>query len=409
VLAALRFREFRLLFAARVISLTGSAIAPIALAFGVLQATGEATDLGIVLFARQGIETLLLLGGGVLADRIDRRLVMVGGSLASCLSEAAIGALFLTHTANLLLLCLFAMIDGIGDALFFPASAGLTPSTVDPEHLQKANSLIGFARNGSSIFGAAIGGLLVAVIGPGLGIEIDSASFLMAAVLIALLRSTKAARTARTGLFAELREGWSEFRSRTWLWAIVLQFAFVNTAYAGTLFVLVPLRARESYGGAGAYGLLIAIFSVGSLAAGALMLRAHPRRPLLIATFGILAFLPDVAFLAIGAPLPAVLAAAFIGGIGIEVFGVLWVTTMQREIPPDRLSRVSSYDALGSLVFTPVGLAVAAPVAIAVGLSGAFWIAAVIIAVPTALVLSVGDVRRMRSPEPEAASARSAS
>lgn len=148
MLAPLRFREFRLLFAARMISLTGSAIAPIALAFGVLQATGQATDLGIVLFARQGIETLLLLGGGVLADRIDRRLVMVVGSLASCISEAAIGVLFLTHSTNLLLLCAFAMIDGVGDALFFPASAGLTPSTVDAEHLQKANSLIGFARSG---------------------------------------------------------------------------------------------------------------------------------------------------------------------------------------------------------------------------------------------------------------------
>jgi MFS family permease len=407
MLGPFQFREFRLLFAARAISLTGSAIAPVALAFGVLQATGEATDLGIVLFSRQAIETVLLLGGGVLADRIDRRLVMVGGSLASCISEAAIGALFLTHSANLLLLCLFAMIDGVGDALFFPASAGLTPSTVAAEHLQKANSLIGFARNGSSIFGAALGGVLVAVVGPGLGIEIDSASFLAAAVLIALLRSTPAVREAGSGLFAELREGWTEFRSRTWLWTIVLQFAFVNVAFAGTLFVLVPLRARQSYGGAGAYGLLIAVFSVGALCGGALMLRLHPRRPLVTATLGILLIVPDVALLAIGAALPLVLVTAFIGGLGMEVFGVLWVTTMQREIPADRLSRVSSYDALGSLVFTPVGLAVAAPVAIAVGLSGAFWIGAGLLAVPTLLVLGVGDVRRMRSPEP--ASARSSS
>lgn len=403
MLAPLRFREFRLLFAARMISLTGSAIAPIALAFGVLQATGQATDLGIVLFARQGIETLLLLGGGVLADRIDRRLVMVVGSLASCISEAAIGVLFLTHSTNLLLLCAFAMIDGVGDALFFPASAGLTPSTVDAEHLQKANSLIGFARSGSSIFGAALGGVLVAVIGPGLGIELDSVSFLVAAVLIALLRSTPALREARSGLFAELREGWGEFRSRTWLWAIVLQFAFVNTAFAGTFLVLLPLRARQSYGGATAYGLLFAIFSVGALCGGALMLRAHPRRPLLMATLGILIVVPDLVLLAIGVPLPAVLASAFIAGIGIEVFSVLWVTTMQREIPADRLSRVSSYDALGSMVFTPVGLAVAAPVAIAVGLSGAFWIGAALFAVPTVLVLGVADVRRMRSPEPSSA------
>ena len=301
---------------------------------------------------RDRIETVLLLGGGVLADRVDRRLVMVGGSLASCVSEAAIGALFLTHTANLLLLCVFAMIDGLGDALFFPASAGLTPSTVDPEHLQKANSLIGFARNGSSIFGAALGGVLVAVIGPGLGIEIDSVSFLVAAVLIALLRATPRAREERSGLFAELREGWSEFRSRIWLWTIVVQFAFVNVAIAGTLFVLVPLRALHSYGGAGAYGLLIAIFSVGSLFGGGLMLRFHPRRPLVAATFGILIIVPDFVLLAIGAPLPFVLVAAFIGGIGTEVFGVLWITTMQREIPADLLSRVSSYDALGSVSYT---------------------------------------------------------
>jgi MFS family permease len=299
------------------------------------------------------------------------------------------------------------MIDGVGDALFFPASAGLTPSTVDAEHLQKANSLIGFARNGSSIVGAAIGGVLVALIGPGLGIEIDSASFLVAAVLIALLRSTPALRTARTGLFAELRDGWKEFRRRTWLWAIVLQFAFVNTAITGALFVLLPLRARESYGGAGAYGALIAIFSVGALCGGALMLRVHPRRPLVAATLGILVIVPDLVLLAARAPLPAVFASAFVAGVGVEVFSVLWVTTMQREIPADRLSRVSSYDALGSMVFTPLGLAVAAPVAIAVGLSGAFWIGAALIAVPTVLVLGVGDVRRMRSPE--GASARSAS
>lgn len=407
MLGTLQFREFRLLFAARAISLTGSAIAPIALAFGVLQATGEATDLGIVLFARQAIETVLLLGGGVLADRFDRRLVMLGGSLASCVSEAAIGALFLTHTANLLLLCAIAMIDGVGDALFLPASAGLTPSTVDAEHLQKANSLIGFARNGSSIFGAALGGVLVAVIGPGLGIEIDSISFLMAAVLIALLRSTPAVREARSDLFAELREGWGEFRSRAWLWTIALPFAFVNVAIAGTLFVLVPLRARQSYGGAGAYGLLIAIFSVGALCGGALMLRVHPRRPLVVATLGILVIVPDFVLLAIGAPLAVVLFAALLGGLGTEVSEVLWVTTMQREIPPDRLSRVSSYDALGSFVFTPVGLALAAPVAIAVGLSGAFWIGAALLAVPTLLILGVGDVRRMRSYEP--ASARSSS
>jgi MFS family permease len=246
------------------------------------------------------------------------------------------------------------------------------------------------------------------VFGPGLGIEIDSASFLVAAMLIGLLRSMPVAiRENPSGFFAELREGWGEFRSRTWLWTIVIQFAFVNVAIAGTLFVLVPLRARQSYGGAGAYGLLIAVFSAGALCGGALMLRFHPRRPLVMATVGILVIVPDFVLLAIGAPLPAVLVAALVGGLGTEVFGVLWVTTMQREIPAHRLARVSSYDALGSLVFTPVGLAVAAPVAIAVGLSGAFWIAAALLAVPTLLVLGVGDVRRMRSPEP--ASARSAS
>jgi MFS family permease len=407
MLGPLGFRDFRLLFAARAVSLTGSAIAPIALAFGVLAATGQATDLGIVLATRQAITTVLLLGGGVLADRVDRRVLMVAASLASCVSEAVIGALLLTHTANLLSLCVFAAIDGAGDALFFPASAGLTPSTVSAEHLQRANSLIGFARNGASMLGAAIGGGLVAVVGPGVGIEIDSLSFLGAAILIAFLRVPPAEHGEKAGFFSELREGWDEFRSRTWLWTIVVMAGLVNMAFLGALFVLAPLRSKALYGGAGAYGLMLALFSTGALLGGALMLRFRPRRPLFIGLFGTLLLSPELALLALGAPLWTVLVSALAAGAGVEVFEVLWITTMQREIAPDRLSRVSSYDALGSFIFIPVGEVIAAPVALLVGLSSAFWLAAAMVAVPSLLLFGVRDIRRLTSDGP--ASARSVS
>jgi hypothetical protein len=203
----------------------------------------------------------------------------------------------------------------------------------------------------------------------------------------------------------ELREGWSEFRSRTWLWAIVLQFAFLLAATVGAWSVLGPVVAERSLGGAPAWSLILAAQSAGFLAGGVLTLRWRPERPLLVATLSIFAMAPPLFLLAGPAPTLAIAAAAFAAGFGIELFGVFWDLTMQEQIPPEALSRVSAYDALGSFIFIPVGAAVAGPLAEAIGVAETLVGAAAIVVVATTAVLLVDDVRtlRRRPRQPEAA------
>jgi MFS family permease len=395
-LGPLAERDFRLLFLGRVVSMLGNAIAPVALAFAVLDLTGSKSDLGFVLAARSIPQVVFLLFGGVWADRLPRHRVMVVSSLVSGASQGAVALVLLTHHAALWHLIALGAVNGASSAFFFPASTGVIPQTVSAPLLQQANALLRLAINASWIAGAAIGGLLVAASGPGWAILIDAATFALGAVFIGLMRLPAGLRMEGSTVLAELREGWGEFRSRTWLWAIVAQFSIVNAAETGALNVLGPVVARRDLGGAGAWGLILALQSAGLVAAGFLMLRFKPRRMLFVATLGVLCFCLPATALAAPAPLAVIGVAAFVAGFGVEIFGVLWDTTMQQEIPPEKLSRVYSYDALGSFVFIPVGLAAAGPVADAIGVRATLLGAAALVLVATVPVLAVGDVRRLR-------------
>jgi hypothetical protein len=267
--------------------------------------------------------------------------------------------------------------------------------------LQQANALLGLSVNATQIGGAALGGLLVAAFSPGVAIAVDAATYVLAASILAQMRLELGAAEVRS-FFSELAAGWREFRSRTWLWAIVLQFSVMLGVVVGSFSVLGPVVADEELGGAAAWGLVLTANAVGLVAGGLLGLRWRPRRMLLVATLAI--FLMPGTLVALGFPLPllAIVGAAFVGGFGIEIFGLLWNTTMQQEIPPRLLSRVYSYDALGSFVLVPVGLAAAGPVAELIGVRATLWGAAAIAVGVTLAVLFVRDVRTLeRKPHVE--------
>jgi len=394
-LGPLRGREFRLLFAGRTISMLGSAMAPVALAFAVLDLTGSTSDLGIVLAARQIPVILLLLFGGVWADRLPRHQVMVASNLLSGASQAATAALLFSGHATIWHLTALAAVNGASSAFFFPASTGVIPQTVPIPMLQQANATLRLALNATNITGAAIGGLLVAATSPGTAILIDGASYVLAAACIGAMRLPAGLRMEGSTVLHELREGWRDFWSRPWLWAIVLQFAIVNAAENGAANVLGPAIAKKHLGGPAAWGGVLTAESVGLVLCGLLMLRWRPRRILRVATYGVFSMAFVLVALGWPAPLPVVIAAAFASGFGIEIFGVLWDTTMQQEIPQDRLSRVSSYDALGSLVLMPLGYIAAGPLGDAIGARTTFLGAAVLVVVSTALVLLSRDVRTL--------------
>jgi MFS family permease len=392
----LRSRNFRLLFACDVISAAGTAVATVALPFAVLRIGGSASDVGYVAAAYLVPLIGFLLLGGVVADRLPRHQVMVAANALQALAQAASAALLLAGHARVWELAVLAAARGIGTGFYLPASEGLLPHTVPADQRAPANALDRIGRNSGQIGGAALGGVLVGLAGPGWGLAADAVSFAVAGALRAGMRFPALPPVPRVGLVHELREGWRDFISRRWLWVIVAQFAFVVAILAGTQSVLGPLVADAHLGGAQSWGLILAAQGVGAVLGGFVMIRFRPRRMLLVASLAVPA--DSVFLLALAVPLPvsAIAATAFAAGVGVEVFSVNWATTMQQEIPPAMLSRLSSYDALGSFALAPVGTVVAGPLAGAFGTSAVLIAGAILVAALTAAVLLVPEVRGMR-------------
>jgi MFS family permease len=371
-------------------------MAPVALAFAVLNTLhGSPTDIGIVLAVRQVAVILLLLFGGVWGDRLQRNRVMVSSNVVSGVSQAIAGALLLTGRATLWELAALAALNGASSAFFFPASTGVIPQTVPQTMLQQANAALRLGLNTTTIAGAAIGGIIVAATNPGLAILVDALSYGVAAVALALMHLPAGLRMEGSSVVHELREGWRDFWSRTWLWGIVMQFGILNAAESGAVNVLGPNVAKHHLGGPAGWGLILTAQTLGLILSGLVLLRWRPRRLLLVATFGAFGIALPCLALAGPLPLPAVLIFAFAAGCSMEIFGVLWGTAMQQEIPQERLSRVSSYDALGSWVLMPLGFAIAGPVAAAIGDRATFLGAAAIVVVASTLVLFSRDVRTL--------------
>jgi MFS family permease len=386
-------REFRFLFLGRTTSFVGNAFANVALAFAVLDLTGSKADLGFVLAARSIPQVLFLLVGGIWADRLPRNRVMVLSNVASGISQGAIAVLLLNGQAQVWQLMALAAVNGLSSAFFFPAAVGIVPQTVPQRMLQSANSLLSLGSNASWIVGAAVGGLVVAATSPAVGIAVDAASFFLAALFLAMIRLPTSLRMEASNFLAELAVGWREFISRAWLWSIVLQFGFVNAIQLGTEGVLGPAIAKDHLGGAAAWGLILTAESIGLILGGLILLRLRPRRLLLAATLGYLLTVPFLLGLAGPAPLVMLVALAALAGVGTETFGILWETTFQQEIPEEKYSRVSSYDALGSFVLIPLGVASAGPTAELIGTRTTILAAAAISVTATLAVLFVHDVR----------------
>jgi MFS family permease len=389
-------REFRLLLSGRTLSLFGTAMSNVAVAFAILDLTGSKADVGYVLASQQLPKAVFLLLGGVWADRLPRHRVMVTTSAISGTAQCASAALLLSHGAGVVALASLAAINGSAAAFFTPASRAALPSTVPEALLQPANAMLRLAQNTTMIIGTAAAGGLVATAGPGYAILVDGFTYFGGAAFIGAMRPRQGDVPApRTNVLKELREGWDAFRSRTWLWTIVVQFSFVNAVQSGSMNVLGPAIAKARLGGPAVWGAILAAQAIGYVASGFLMLRLRPRRLLFLGT--ICVFPMALPLLALARPLPALAigACAFLGGASLEVFGVAWYTVLQRETPRPLLSRVSAWDDFGSIVFIPLGLAAAGPVSDTIGVRATLVGAAAIIVIATALVLLVRDVRRL--------------
>jgi Major Facilitator Superfamily len=365
-------RDYRLLFTATTVSTLGDALAGIALAFAVLE-VGSAAGLGIVFATRQGVEVIVLVFGAVLSDRLPRNLVLVGASLVQSSAQAATGALVLSGHASIASIAALQALYGVGQGFVWPAEVGLVPQTVSASRLQQANALQGLSRNMTEMIGPAVGGALVVAGSPGLALVVDAASFVVAAALLSRIRVGRSPDPAAdSGYLTSLREGWHEFVSHAWLWPSVICFGVTTFAYAGWL-VLGPVVAKHELGGAGAWAAILTAAGAGAVIGGVVTLRFRPERPLVASVVAVLFATPEIVALALGLPVWVIASVSFVGGIGLAVHIALWFTVFQQEVPEHARSRVSSYDALGSLVMMPVGYAVAGPLAATIGASATLF------------------------------------
>ncbi|GAA0962410.1 MFS transporter [Frigoribacterium faeni] len=409
----LAHRPFRWLLAARTTSILGNAVAPIALAFAVLDLTGSAADLGLVVAARSVANVAVLLFGGVIADRLPRDVVLVGTSAAAAATQGVVAALVISGTATIPSLVVMSVLNGAVAAVSLPAAAALVPETVPVDLLRPANALLRLSVNGGSVVGASAGAGIVALVGPGWGLAVDAAGFALAGALFARLRLPRAsgtesgagsgsgadsgaARAGGTSVVADLREGWQEFTRRSWVWIVVAQFAVLNAAFVGATTVLGPVVADESFGRAG-WGLVVAAQTVGLAIGAVIALRWRPRRGLAIGV-GLMALTAvPVVTLGLAPVLPALIAAFALGGVALEIFAISWDQSLQSRIPREALARVYSYDMVGSFVAIPLGEVLVGPAAHAFGTGTTLLTCAAIIVVATAAALSTASVRRVSS------------
>ncbi|TDO63966.1 putative MFS family arabinose efflux permease [Kribbella sp. VKM Ac-2571] len=395
-LAVLRHRDVRVFVSARFISILGSAIAPVALVFAVLDVAHSAGAVGTVLAARSIPNIVFLLIGGVIADRLPRHLVLVAANTISGLTQGLAATLVLTGHATIWQLAAIEAVNGIAAAFVMPAMTGILPSIVDRAELPQANAISGFARSAAMIGGGAVAGVIVGLTGPGVGLAVDGVTFLIAAFLLFRLTIPRIERAA-SSVLTDLREGWKEFASRQWVWVIVLAFALLNLIYTACYQVLGPVIADRTFGRAG-WGLVSACFGAGLIASGLIMLRLKPRRPLRTGMLGMLLTVPVMLCLALVPQLWAMAIAAFVLGVGFDIFGISWETALGQHVPIDKLSRVSSYDMLGSFIAGPVGQLTVGYVAVAVGAKAVELYGAalfVLITLITLVVPSVWNLRRV--------------
>jgi predicted MFS family arabinose efflux permease len=394
-------RNFKLLFAGRAISYVGTYLAPIAVAFAVLDLHGSATAVGLSFAAWTLAQVSMLAFGGVIGDRFPRRTVMISSDVASTAVRAAMGVLVVTGSAQVWELIALQALGGAAVAFYNPAFYGLVREIVPTESLQRANSLLAIARYAAFPLGAATGGTLVATVGAGTALIFDAGTYAASALLLSFVRVESIAR-AGSSVLRELREGWSAFVENQWLWATCLWISLYFLITYAPFFVLGPYIAKQSMGGAGAWGAVVTGEGIGALLGSIAGLRLRPHKPLLVVCYIFLPTAVQSVLLAFHASVYALAPAAAFAGFGFACGAVVWDTALQRTIPPDKLARVGAYGWMSAMVFLPAGYALAGPIASAVGMRNYLLFGAVWLIASTLFLVRLASVREFAYDDDEA-------
>ena len=369
ILQPLSIRDFAWLWIGMTVSMVGDGIYIVAIAWQVYQLSNTPTALAAVGIAWSLPQVILLLGSGVLSDRLDRRHLMIAGDVLRLLAMGTVGVLSIAGELTIPLLIGLVVVYGVGQALFGPAFSSIVPSIVPPELLVEANSLGQFVRPfAMTVVGPLIGGLLVGSVGAGWAFIADALTFGFSAVMIMLIHARPTERDPEDddSFWADTKEGIRYVKERTWLWAALIG-AFISLLCTwGPWETLVPFIVKNAlHGSAIDLGLVFGAGGVGSVLAALIIGQRGglPRRPLTILyLFWALGMLMTTGFGVVNAVWQAMIV-AFIAEGSITVLVVVWVTLLQRLVAPDLLGRVSSLDWMVSIGGVPISFAIVGPLA----------------------------------------------
>jgi MFS family permease len=391
-----RHSDFRWLFLSQAISTTGDRIVLVALALLVTQRTGSTSDLGIVIAAQAAALVTFLLIGGVWADRLPRHRIMVATDLVRGGLHALLALLIFTDALTLGEIVAIEVLFGAAEAFFRPAYSGLVPQTVSEELIQEANAANGLMQTLAQFAGPALATALVMTLGTGAAFAADAGTFLVSAALLALVRPRPRGEPARrSSLLGELREGFGEVRARAWVWVTILVFSVHLVVGFAPYVVLGPTVAADHYGGTDEWGWIASAVGLGMAAGALLALRWRPRRPLVVGIVGTMPFGWVLFAFGIGAPFALVVPLAVWGGIGLALFAVWWETALAQRIPPAALSRVVSYDWMGSYALLPVGYVLIGVLADQLGATGVMAVCGLLAAGVLWLALAPRETRAL--------------
>lgn len=400
--------RFRRLWFARLISNLGNGMGPTALSFGVLGIAGATPkDLGFVLTAHALPLVIMLPIGGVIADRVPRAVVIATTDLILSVFVVVQGAMLVTGTATVGTVAAINVAAGVLNALWWPAFPGLVPAVLGDRDLQRGNALIAIASNAGLISGSGVAGILIAAFGAGWALVIDGLTFLVAGLLVFTFRHVAPAQPSGESMLRDLNHGWKTFVSFRWLWVVVAAFGIIMAGMRGGFEVGGPVLMKQQFHGATSWAIIQTAQAIGFLAGALLAARIRPARPLVYCLLVSVVIPIDLFALSIPAPFWLLVVCGFGIGVCFEQWGVMWGTAMQTHIPREALSRASAFDAMGSLLLGPLGLALAGPIIAAYGLRTLFIGCAVLVAVMILLPLFEREVRdlRWKDAEPEAAAA----
>ncbi|MFF7749099.1 MFS transporter [Streptomyces sp. NPDC007971] len=397
-LHVLRHSRFRRFLVGQSTSLLGSGMNTIGTTFVVLRMPGGGVDaVGVVMAARILAILVVLLLGGVFADRLGARSVMLTADLLRTAAQGVLAVLLFTEGARIWEVVALAVVLGIGEGGFSPGLTALVPGLVPAEDLTDANSLLQIAQAIASVVGPGLAGVLIAVSDADTVIAADAVSYGVSVLALAGLPLSRSA-VPRRGLFTDLGRGWKEFTSRTWLWVTTLHVGLFNFVLWAPFLVLGPTLAQQRLGGARAWGLVLAVYGIGSIVGGLAMLGRNPRRALAWSMGASVGWAIPAAALAARLPQAWVAAAALPAGAGAAVCNTLFTTVTQREIPAEVRGRISAFDSLGAFALGPLGLALAGPVSGVLGAERLLGFGVVWQVTAVGVVLALPSVRRHGAP-----------